>query len=76
MKGSETYSLVAFSTCGSGFNRRTVYNPSESQHISSALKVETARFSETLASTNQSTRHIDPKEHHQNHAVRWLVVWF
>jgi hypothetical protein len=31
----------------------------------SALKMETARFSETLASTNQSIRRLNPEEHHQ-----------
>jgi hypothetical protein len=31
---------------------------------SSALKMDTARFSETLASTNQSTRRLNPEEHH------------
>jgi hypothetical protein len=30
----------------------------------SALKMEAARFSETLASTDQSTRRLNPKEHH------------
>jgi hypothetical protein len=33
--------------------------------ITSALKMETARFSETLVYTNQSTRRFKPKEHHQ-----------
>jgi CTP:phosphocholine cytidylyltransferase-like protein len=33
--------------------------------LASALKMETARFFETLASTNQSTRRINPKEHNQ-----------
>jgi hypothetical protein len=32
----------------------------------SALKMETARFSETLASTNHTTRRFSPKEHRQN----------
>jgi hypothetical protein len=31
----------------------------------SALKMKTARFSETLASTNQFTRRFIPKEHNQ-----------
>jgi hypothetical protein len=31
-----------------------------------ALKMETARFSETLASTNQSTRRFKPKERGQH----------
>jgi hypothetical protein len=31
-----------------------------------AIVSETARFSETLASTNQSTRRVNPKEHNQN----------
>jgi hypothetical protein len=35
---------------------------------SSALKMETARFSETLAFTNQSTRRLSPEEHnHYRH---------
>jgi hypothetical protein len=33
--------------------------------MASALKMETARFSETSASTNQSTRRFNPKEHNQ-----------
>jgi hypothetical protein len=37
---------------------------SESQLITSALKMEAARFSETLAPTNQSTRCLYPKERH------------
>jgi hypothetical protein len=32
----------------------------------SALKMETVRFPETLASTNQSIRRLNPKEHHKN----------
>jgi hypothetical protein len=32
----------------------------------SALKMETALFSETLASTEQSTQRFNPKEHNQN----------
>jgi hypothetical protein len=32
----------------------------------SALKMDKARFSETLAVTNQTTRRLNPKEHHQN----------
>jgi hypothetical protein len=34
---------------------------------SSALKMETARFSETLAFTNRSTRRFNPKEHQNCH---------
>jgi hypothetical protein len=34
--------------------------------ITSALKMKTARSSETLASTNQSTRQLNPKEHNEN----------
>jgi hypothetical protein len=34
--------------------------------VTSALKMETACFSETLASTNQSTWWFKPKEHQQN----------
>jgi hypothetical protein len=34
--------------------------------MTSVLKMETARFSETLASTNQSTRQLNSKEHNQN----------
>jgi hypothetical protein len=37
-----------------------------SDEIASALKMEAARFSETLASTNQSTGRFNPKEHNQN----------
>jgi hypothetical protein len=33
--------------------------------ITSALKMETARLSETLASTSQSTRRLNRKEHHR-----------
>jgi hypothetical protein len=33
--------------------------------VTSALKMETVRFSETLASTSQSTRRPNPEEHHQ-----------
>jgi hypothetical protein len=36
-----------------------------SRRVDLALKMETARFSETLAYTNQSTRRLNPKEHHQ-----------
>jgi hypothetical protein len=45
----------------------TVYNPSESHLTTSTLKMERACFSETLASTNQSTQCLNPKEHHHNH---------
>jgi hypothetical protein len=34
--------------------------------FTSALKMETARFSETLESTNKSTRRLNPKLHNQN----------
>jgi hypothetical protein len=41
--------------------------------LSSALMIEMAYFSETLASTNQSTWQFNPKEHHQNfHAMKIL----
>jgi hypothetical protein len=33
----------------------------------SALKMETARFSETLASINQSTWRLNPKDHQNHH---------
>jgi hypothetical protein len=33
----------------------------------SALKMETVCFSETLAPTNQSTWHQNPEEHHHHH---------
>jgi hypothetical protein len=36
--------------------------------ITSALKMETARFSETLAFTKQSTRRFSSKEHHNCHS--------
>jgi hypothetical protein len=45
----------------------TQYNPPESQLIISTLHMETAHFSKTLASTNQSTQHLNPKDNHQNH---------
>jgi hypothetical protein len=35
--------------------------------FTSALKMELVRFSKTLASTSQSTRHPNPDEHHQYH---------
>jgi hypothetical protein len=44
----------------------TLYNPSKSLLITSALKMETACFSEMLISTNQSTQHLNPKDHHPN----------
>jgi hypothetical protein len=34
--------------------------------MASALKMESFRFSKTLAYTNQSTRRLDPKEYHQS----------
>jgi hypothetical protein len=34
--------------------------------ITSALKMDTARFCEPLASTNQRTPRLNPKEHNQN----------
>jgi hypothetical protein len=43
-----------------------IYNPSEFRLIISAPKMETVRFSETLASTNQSTRRLNPGEQNQN----------
>jgi hypothetical protein len=42
----------------------TLYNPSDSQHRHLALKMVTVHFSETLASTNQSTWCLNPEEHH------------
>jgi hypothetical protein len=33
--------------------------------VISALKMETGRFSETLVSISQSTRRLNPEEHHQ-----------
>jgi hypothetical protein len=35
--------------------------------VTSALKMEPVRFSETLASTSQSTRRPNPEEHHHHH---------
>jgi hypothetical protein len=43
---------------------RSVFFPS------SLLKTETARLSDKLTSTNQSTQRLNPKEHHQNHHCR------
>jgi hypothetical protein len=37
-----------------------------------ALQMETARFSETLASTNQYKRRINPKEHNENRDSMFL----
>jgi hypothetical protein len=42
-----------------------IYGLSESWLTTSALKIETALSSETLASTNHSTRRFNPKEHIQ-----------
>jgi hypothetical protein len=53
---------------------------------SSALKMETVCFSETLASTNESTRRQDPEDHHHhphrrenlkshNYLLVWHLVW-
>jgi hypothetical protein len=36
--------------------------------------METARFSETLAFTNQSTRRFNPKEHNQNHEKYFIAT--
>jgi hypothetical protein len=38
----------------------------EGTWLTLALMMETARFPETLASINQSTGLLNPKEHHQN----------
>jgi hypothetical protein len=38
--------------------------------IISALKMDTARFSETSAYTNQSTRRLNPQEHRYNRQRR------
>jgi hypothetical protein len=37
--------------------------------------METASFSETLASTNQFTWHLNPKEHHQKWLQRLRHIW-
>jgi hypothetical protein len=42
-------------------------------NVTSALKMETVRFSETLASTNQSTRRLSPEDHHPSSSL--CVVW-
>jgi hypothetical protein len=39
---------------------------SDSLPITSALKIDAARFSEKLTSANQFPRNLNPKEHHQN----------
>jgi hypothetical protein len=44
---------------------RTHTQVPQSQLITSALKMETACFSEMLASTSQATRQFNPKDHHQ-----------
>jgi hypothetical protein len=44
-----------------------IYGHSQSRLITSALKMEIARLSETLASTNQCTRRRSPKEHQYRH---------
>jgi hypothetical protein len=46
-----------------------IYGPAESWLITSALKMVTAHFSKTLASTNQSMWHLNPKEHIRNVTV-------
>jgi hypothetical protein len=43
-----------------------IYGLSQSQLITSALKMEKAHFSKMLASCNQSTWQFNPKEHHRN----------
>jgi hypothetical protein len=43
----------------------------------SALKMETARFSERLASTNPSTRRLDPKQQNKNNLfIFWDVLMY
>jgi hypothetical protein len=46
------------------------------QGWSECLKMDTAPFSETLASTNQSTRRPNPKEHHQSCHRCYFFVYF
>jgi streptomycin 6-kinase len=41
------------------------------KQIISALKMETACFSKTLVSTNQSTWCLTPEHHHQNTLIRF-----
>jgi hypothetical protein len=43
-----------------------IYGPSQSCFITSALKMETACFTKTLASTNQSAWWLNPTKHNQN----------
>jgi hypothetical protein len=45
----------------------TLYDSFESQIINLALKLERAHLSEMLASTNQPTWCLNPKEHHHDH---------
>jgi hypothetical protein len=40
----------------------------------SALKMETVCFSETLASTDESTRRLNPEEHHQSNLFLTTLV--
>jgi hypothetical protein len=47
-----------------------IHGSSEFQLIISALKIETARFYETVASIKQSTRRLKPKEHHHQNSYR------
>jgi hypothetical protein len=50
-------------------------NPLFSNIVTSALKMETVRFSETLASTSQFTRRPNPEEHHHypNHVYEYKL---
>jgi hypothetical protein len=52
--------------------KRSFHHFMKAEVITSALKMEAARFSETLASSNQSTRRFSPKEHNQKYLNRRL----
>jgi hypothetical protein len=41
--------------------------------VTSVLKMETVRFSETLASTSQSTRRPNPEEHQKSDCLEGLI---
>jgi hypothetical protein len=57
-----------------------IYGPSQYRLTASTLKMQAARFSETLASTNQSTRWFNSKEHnkncHRRENLKPQTVWF
>jgi hypothetical protein len=42
--------------------------------VTSALKMEKVRFSEMLASTKHSTRHLNPEYHHHNYYLLCIIL--